>query len=146
MAIACGESSPNPIEPKGTGGASATAGTTGSTSNGGVSSVATSSTGSTVVVGSGGAATGTAGSGAGGSSAGGSGAGGSTTDGGSGADASVLEGGINAVPADYKGRPFAKLQIPGTIHLADYDLGGAGVAYCHGNANDCAAGIKMNDW
>jgi hypothetical protein len=30
--------------------------------------------------------------------------------------------------------------------MADYDLGGVGVAYCHGNPNDCAAGIKMNDW
>jgi hypothetical protein len=38
------------------------------------------------------------------------------------------------------------MQIPGTIHGADYDLGGAGVAYCHGNTANCAGGIKMTDW
>jgi hypothetical protein len=38
------------------------------------------------------------------------------------------------------------LAIPGTFFAADYDLGGPGVAYCHGNENDCAAGINTGDW
>jgi len=90
-------------------------------------------------IGAGGTGSGTAGSGA---------AGMTDSDASSGVDgaAPVLEGGMNNVPADYKGTPFKSLQIPGTFHLADYDLGGAGVAYCHGNAANCAAGIKMTDW
>jgi hypothetical protein len=91
--------------------------------------------------GAGGAATGSGGAGAGGAAGGGR-----ATDGGSNADAPLSDASIDGVPADYLGKPFAALQIPGKIHLADYDLGGAGIAYCHGNPNDCAAGIKMNDW
>jgi hypothetical protein len=50
------------------------------------------------------------------------------------------------LPAGYKGTPFKALTIPGTIHTADYDLGGAGIAYCHGNANGCSANIMTTDW
>jgi hypothetical protein len=140
MAVACGDLSPSPASSsEGTGGARDGGGVTSGT--GGIAS--TSSTTGPGSQGSG--SSGSTGSGAGGSS-GGSGSAGATAEGGPSAEASVFDGGINAVPSDYQGKPFAKLQIPGTIHMADYDLGGAGVAYCHGNPNDCAAGIKMNDW
>jgi len=137
-AVACGESSPpaGAGETGGGGGDSiATAGTTTAATTGTGASGATGAAGS-VSTGSGGA-----------SGSAGSGAAGSTTDGGSAtADAALPDGAVNGVPADYKGKPFKVLQIPGNIHMADYDLGGVAVAYCHGNANDCAAGIKMNDW
>jgi hypothetical protein len=60
----------------------------------------------------------------------------------------ALEGGVNGIPAGYKGMPFkgTPLLIPGTVHASDYDLGGPGVAYCHGNAADCAQGIVTSDW
>jgi len=138
LLAACGESS-NPSHPSGGGGTSAS-GTTNTTG--------------TSIAGSGGAdIAGSGGGGPGGAGSGLAGAAGSMTDSGARADASSVDGsvtsfdgGINAVPADYKGKPFMLLQIPGKVHLADYDLGGAGVAYCHGNPSDCAAGIKMNDW
>ena len=145
---ACSDSpASSPSHPDGTGGASSGAGvggaTGGDTSAGGTSvTVGTTTTGSSAVTGSGGAAGGSAGSGAGGSTI----DGGSTVDSGTRDDASVFDGGFNGVPPDYKGKPFMPLRIPGIIHLADYDLGGVGVAYCHGNASDCAAGIKLNDW
>jgi hypothetical protein len=134
----CGESAPAPKGADETGGAGGDGNTAGTMSTTGASG-----------------ATGTAGSSASGSGGGGSGAAGSGTAGsGSETDASsgaggagpVLEGGANNLPADYKGTPFKMLQIPGNIHMADYDKGGAGVAYCHGNAANCAAGIKMTDW
>jgi hypothetical protein len=141
-AAACGESSP-----------ATTTGTgeTGGAGGNGIATAGTTTAGTTGTVGASGAP-GTAGSGATGSGgmsgSAGSGAGGSMTDGGSAtADAAPLpDGAVNGVPADYQGKPFKVLQIPGNIHMADYDLGGVGVAYCHGNPNDCAAGIKMNDW
>ncbi len=37
---------------------------------------------------------------------------------------------LNMVPAGYAGTPFKTQTIPGTIYIADYDKGGAGVAYC----------------
>lgn len=54
--------------------------------------------------------------------------------------------GENFVPASYEGTPFSTLRIPGTFFAADYDRGGAGVAYCHGNENDCGAGTVTGDW
>jgi hypothetical protein len=53
-------------------------------------------------------------------------------------------GSVNAVPMDYQGTPFTALTIPGKINAADYDRGGAGVAFCHvmGNCGDATTG----DW
>jgi hypothetical protein len=126
------------------GDSSGTSGTSGTMDTSGTSG--SSGTSGTNDTGSGGSATGTGGSGASGSSAGGS----SGTD-----DAAApisFDGGTNFVPPDYKGTPFMMTQtgmpnrIPGNIHMADYDLGGAGVAYCHSNPANCAGGIKMTDW
>lgn len=53
------------------------------------------------------------------------------------------------VPASYTGTPFKTLTIPGTIYIADYDKGGAGVAYCiNGTVTGaaCANGITLTDW
>jgi hypothetical protein len=50
------------------------------------------------------------------------------------------------VPAGYQGAPYKVLPIPGTFFAADYDTGGAGVAYCHGNEQNCADGINTGDW
>jgi hypothetical protein len=86
--------------------------------------------------GAGGAAAGASGSG--GSAAGGSGAGGTSGAVGAG-------GSVNNVPADYKGTPFATLQIPGKINACDYDRGGAGVAWCHDTGN-CGAGTVTGDY
>jgi hypothetical protein len=145
--VACGESSPAPKS-----GAEEVAGTGGGTSSGGTQDTMGSS-GSMVTTGIGGDTTGTGtGSGGGGSGQAGS-QGEETPEGGAaGTAVSTFDGGTNFVPADYKGKPFTgmmppyTLQIPGTIHMADYDLGGAGVAYCHGNMANCAGGIKMTDW
>ena len=52
---------------------------------------------------------------------------------------------MNHVPADYKGTPFATLQIPGKINACDYDRGGAGVAWCHDTGN-CGAGTVTGDY
>jgi hypothetical protein len=74
---------------------------------------------------------------------------GSATPANDGGDAAVAasDGSVQSfLPAGYKGTPFKVLTIPGTIHAADYDRGGAGVAYCHGTANDCAANIMTTDW
>ncbi len=90
--------------------------------------------------GSGGSVAGSAGSA--GTAAGGGGTGGS---GGSGGTGGTGGGGGSSLPG-YDGTPFKALQIPGTIYAADYDRGGAGVAYCHGNENDCGAGVVTNDW
>jgi hypothetical protein len=61
-----------------------------------------------------------------------------------------FEGGVDMVPAGYKGTPFIVLQIPGMIHMSDYDKGGPTVAYCHAPAGTTAfaacASAKMNDW
>jgi hypothetical protein len=49
------------------------------------------------------------------------------------------------LPAGYMGTPISALKIPGRINAADYDRGGAGVAWCH-NAGACAAGTNTGDW
>jgi hypothetical protein len=56
---------------------------------------------------------------------------------------------LDVAPAGYAGTPFKRLTIPGTIYLADYDQGGAGVAFCYdGGASGaaCGAGITLTDW
>ncbi|HEX2876108.1 MAG TPA: hypothetical protein VHP33_32880 [Polyangiaceae bacterium] len=80
------------------------------------------------------------------------GASGGTTTGGAGGSAnggaggSIAAGGsVNTVPADYKGTPFTALKIPGRINAADYDRGGAGVAWCH-DAGNCSAGTVTGDY
>jgi hypothetical protein len=144
---ACGGSSP------------ATTGTTvvmsgaGGDSSGGGTSDTAGASGTMVTAGTAGDGTGTGtGSGGGGSGQAGSEVMGSAEAGAAGSAMPMFDGGANNVPADYKGKPFTgmmppyTLQIPGTIHMADYDTGGAGVAYCHGNMTNCAGGIKMTDW
>jgi len=54
-------------------------------------------------------------------------------------------GTVNNIPGDYKGTPFTELAIPGRINAADYDRGGAGVAWCHDMGN-CAAGTVTGDY
>ncbi|HVR63363.1 MAG TPA: hypothetical protein VMU50_15790 [Polyangia bacterium] len=76
----------------------------------------------------------------------GTGGGASASDGGDGPVAGPDGPAESFLPAGYKGTPFKVLTIPGTIHTADYDLGGAGVAWCHGNGNNCAANIMTADW
>lgn len=49
------------------------------------------------------------------------------------------------MPTGYNGTPFTSLQIPGTINAADYDRGGAGVAWCH-SAGNCTANIVTGDY
>jgi hypothetical protein len=54
-------------------------------------------------------------------------------------------------PQAYQGTPVHTLTIPGTIHLADYDLGGAGIAYCHtgqpmGSPASACGGFNTGDW
>jgi hypothetical protein len=62
----------------------------------------------------------------------------------------AFDGGVNMVPPGYNGTPFVVLQIPGMIHMSDYDRGGATVAYCHAPAGTtgfaACASAKMNDW
>jgi hypothetical protein len=55
---------------------------------------------------------------------------------------------LNMVPAGYAGTPFKTLTIPGTIYFADYDKGGAGVAYCiNGTATGAACqNGTISDW
>jgi hypothetical protein len=53
--------------------------------------------------------------------------------------------GPSFLPAGYKGTPFTALEIPGRINAADYDRGGAGVAWCHDTGN-CGAGTTTGDW
>src|SRR5580698_6839129 len=86
----------------------------------------------------------TSGVGASGSSAG-------ASSGGVNVDAGLPPGSVNMVPAGYAGQPFALNQIPGLIYIANYDKGGAGVAYCHGAPGQttpaqCSAAIKLTDW
>jgi hypothetical protein len=66
-------------------------------------------------------------------------------DGGSDSGVPTFDGGVNMVPADYKGTPFKALTIPGTIYAADYDRGGATIAYCHSGAT-CTDNIVTGDW
>jgi hypothetical protein len=67
----------------------------------------------------------------------------------------LSDAGINAIPAGYTGKPFTvpaghAMTIPGTIHLADYDLGGVGNIFCHTNVTPPTAaacgGFNFNDW
>jgi hypothetical protein len=90
----------------------------------------------------------------GGTSAGTGGAGGTTAgaggSGGSGGAAGTAGtpsagGSVNDLPAEYKGTPFTALKIPGRINAADYDRGGAGVAWCHDSGN-CGAGTVTGDY
>jgi hypothetical protein len=124
----------------------ATLACSGTTPGGASADASPSGAGSGGTTGTGGA-TGTGGVSDGGNASGGAtGADGATiaSDAGDGGDATVAgPGGApeSFLPAGYKGKPFKVQTIPGTIHAADYDLGGPGVAYCHGNANDCAATI-----
>jgi hypothetical protein len=125
-----------------------TTGTGGATGAAGVLDAGTSSGGATGTGGAAGA-TGAAGALDAGTSSGGATGTGRATTANDGGDATVAgpDGSVQSfLPAGYKGTPFKVLTIPGTIHAADYDLGGAGVAYCHGTANDCAANIMTTDW
>jgi hypothetical protein len=137
LTLSCSSSAPSGTSTGASGGGAST---------GGIGGRDTTGTGAATGTG---ATTGTAGVlDAGNSSGGTTGTGGATTanDGG---DATVAgpDGSVQSfLPAGYKGTPFKVLTIPGTIHAADYDLGGAGVAYCHGTANDCAANIMTTDW
>jgi hypothetical protein len=140
FALGCGSSPPatNTVNSSAAG-ASVSSGNAGANNAGGASSGAGTS-GSTGIagtsnLGSAGATTTAAGAGgAGGSTVGGAGAAGTSSAGGA------------SIPADYKGTPFTTLTIPGTIHASDYDRGGAGVAYCHANPNNCQDGVKTDDW
>jgi hypothetical protein len=130
------------------GGASGSAGSSALAGAGGSALVGTSGAGGvggqTTSAGAGGAAAGAGGSAAGaaGTAAGVGGAGGSAA----GAGGALGSGGsVNNVPADYKGTPFATLQIPGKINACDYDRGGAGVAWCHDMGN-CGAGTVTGDY
>lgn len=49
------------------------------------------------------------------------------------------------IPNDYTGTPFTTLTIPGTIISADYDRGGADVAWCHEPGN-CGGGTVTGDY
>jgi hypothetical protein len=65
-------------------------------------------------------------------------------------DAGLPPGSVNTVPADYMGKPFATNTIPGFIYVANYDIGGAGVAFCHSTtgattAQGCMGG-DLGDW
>ncbi len=138
----------------GSGGSSSTTGgsslTGGSSTTGGGSGGSTPTTGGSAGAGgsaggasggSGGVGTGGSTAGSGGTSAGGGGAGGSSGSGGG----LGAGGSVNNVPTDYKGTPFTALSIPGKINAADYDRGGAGVAWCHDMGN-CSANRVTGDY
>jgi hypothetical protein len=127
-------------------GASGSASTSGASLGGTGASGSVSTSGVASISGSSGAASGAAVSG---SSAGASSAGASS--GSVDFDAGLPPGSVNMVPAGYAGKPFAANVIPGFIYVANYDSGGAGVAYCHAAAGqttpaECAAAIKLTDW
>jgi len=121
--------------------------------DGGGGGVGVGSGGTAGGAGAAGATGGTTSAGAAGSS--GAGAGGSSQAAGSGgADASAgadatagtgAGGGVDMLPSGYKGTPFAALTIPGRINAADYDRGGAGVAWCH-DMGACGSGTTTGDW
>jgi hypothetical protein len=55
----------------------------------------------------------------------------------------------NFVPTSYTGKPFRILTIPGIIYVADYDEGGAGVAFCYSataTGAACGNGLTLSDW
>jgi hypothetical protein len=115
----------------------------GSLTSSGTSAGASSGTVSSGVASGTSGSSGTASGGASGASA--SGSGGAVN-----IDAGLPPGAVNMVPAGYTGMPFKTLTIPGIIYSADYDTGGAGVAFCHSGtatgAAACANGIDLNDW
>ena len=148
----CGsDSASNDAGAGGSAGGTATAGTSGLAAAGASTGGAGGSNqaGAAAVAGSGGAgASGSAGAAAVGGSAGASvGAGGAAGASGSAGSSAMggAAGSINAVPTDYKGTPFAALKIPGRINAADYDRGGAGVAWCH-DVGNCASGTVTGDY
>ena len=146
-AVACSSSDPGPQSAAtagaaGAAGAVTTAGASNLAGSGGASSTAGSASGgaggSSQPLGGAGASAGGANAGSGGAVGGSGGAGGS--------GGSVAAGGsVNTVPGDYKGTPFTALKIPGRINAADYDRGGAGVAWCH-DAGNCGAGTVTGDY
>jgi hypothetical protein len=163
LATGCGSSSPAPAA-SGASGASAESGSSAGSAGGGATgasgSGASSGSPDASSASSGGehdaaGASGSAGTGvsAGASGSAGAGAGADASEAGTmtegGATPSSGEGGASPgadmVPADYKGTPFTTLTIPGTIHAADYDRGGAAVAYCRMGAS-CTDGIVTGDW
>jgi hypothetical protein len=141
-----------------TGGASGNTGASGTDGSAGASA----SAGANGAIGSAGA-TGSAGANGSAGMSGAAGAGGSTDAAGHAGAAGANDAGVDThpptdaastsdgpagpsfVPAGYKGTPFAALQIPGRINAADYDRGGAGVAWCYGMGN-CRAGTTTGDW
>jgi hypothetical protein len=143
--VACSSSTPTTSQP---------ATNTGGTSAGGTSSAAAGSTSQAGASGSSAAgADSLAGTGGSPASAGSGGAstGGSSGTGGAGGMSTSAGGGTNMVPATYTGTPFKPLTIPGIIYAADYDKGGAGVAFCRvGAANPPTPATcmtaKLNDW
>jgi hypothetical protein len=48
----------------------------------------------------------------------------------------------------YAGMPFMGIMqpIPGILRMANYDTGGPGVAYCHGDDTNCQNRINTGDW
>jgi len=151
-AAGCGSDSVSNGSDSGAGGVGGSAGSSAASGAGGIAAAGASAAGAAgssqagaaAVAGSSGAgASGSAGAapvtgGAGGAAAGASGSAGSSAMGGA-------AGSVNAVPADYKGTPFATLKIPGRVNAADYDRGGAGVAWCH-DTGDCAHGTVTGDY
>lgn len=127
-----------PVSGASTGGTS----TSGTVAMSGASSGGASTSGTLAT--SGASSGGTSGAVASGSSAG-------ASSGGVNFDAGLPPGSVNMVPAGYTGQPFALNEIPGLIYIANYDKGGAGVAYCHGAPGQttpaqCSAAIKLTDW
>jgi hypothetical protein len=123
-------------------GASGATGTSGTLSASGTSSGAIGTSGTLSATGA--VASGATSGGASGSSAG-------ASSGGVNFDAGLPPGSVNMVPAGYTGQPFALNEIPGLIYIANYDKGGAGVAYCHGAPGqttpaECSGAIKLTDW
>src|SRR5262245_22076733 len=127
----CGTDAASPSA-GGTAGASGAVGAAGSSAAGaGGNSGSSGQAGGGAAGSSGGGAAGNAG--AGGSSAG---AGGATSGGGGTGGSGGGSGGmVNNVPVDYQGTPYTALSIPGRINAADYDRGGADVAWCHSPGN-----------
>jgi hypothetical protein len=158
FAVSCSSTTPNSgpsssgvAGPGGTSGTSgASAGTTTGAATGGSNSGAAAG-GSGSGAAASGSSSGAAASGTG-SGAAASGSGSSAADGGSssgaadaGSSGAAPDAGVNMVPPGYKGTPFKTLTIPGTISAADYDRGGASVAFCRSGVS-CTVGIVTGDW
>lgn len=128
--VVSGSSGQTPISGSSTGAAS------GSTSGNAVAEAGTPSSGSVSGASSGGA----------GATSGGAATGASPSGSSSGAASSgvllTADGGV------YAGLPFmgTPQQIPGFLKMANYDTGGAGVAWCHGYPDNCANRVNTGDW